>query len=158
MYIYIYIYTHTHIHIYIYIYYTHIYIYICIYIYTHTYAYTPIYPFYYSRHIDNPSLKLHTLHFIALDLQFPSFSLLLGRFRLCNSKPQINTITQMLLPCHPFVSVWHLMIPHVGHLGATFAHKLSRVTSCHAIDITRTQNGTILTPQEVIFIEKHKEK
>ena len=55
------------------------------------YIYMCIYPFYYSRHIDNPSLKLQTLHFIALDLQFPSFSLLLGRFRVCNSKPQINT-------------------------------------------------------------------
>ena len=93
-YMYRYRYIHMYISLYIIYIYTHIYIYICIYIYTHTYAYTPIYPFYYSRHIDNPSLKLHTLHFIALDLQFPSFSLLLGRFRVCNSsnsKPQINS-------------------------------------------------------------------
>ena len=45
----------------------------------------------------------------------------------------------------------------VGQLETIFADQLSRVTSCHAIDITRTQNGTMLTPQEVIFIEKRKE-
>ena len=50
------------------------------------------------------------------------------------------------------------MIPHVGHLGAIFAYKLSQVTSCHATDIIRTQNGTILTAPRGHFYWKTRGK